>query len=72
MDSIDKKESSGPEGYQLNEIMQGIANIQNIANEVQGRNDIQERLELVREQANDTVYFVTEINKSQQNMAREK
>lgn len=89
MDSTDGKENGGPEGYQLNEIMSGISNIQNtlanfmlrldsqgrqmdeLAKEVQGRDGIQERLELVQEQANDTVYSVTEINNSQEIMSRE-
>lgn len=88
MDSTDGKENGGPEGYQLNEIMSGISNIQNtlanfmlrldsqgrqmdeLAKEVQGRDGIQERLELVQEQANDTVYSVTEINNSQEIMSR--
>lgn len=42
-----------------------------LAKEVQGRDGIQERLELVQEQANDTVYSVTEINNSQKIMSRE-
>lgn len=41
-----------------------------IAKEVQGWDGIQKRLELVQDQANDTVYSVTEINKSQEIMAR--
>lgn len=38
-----------------------------LAKEAQGRDDIQERPELAQEQANDTVYSVTEMNKSQKN-----
>lgn len=45
--------------------------MEELTKEIRGRNGIQVRLEEVSEQANDTIYSVTELKTSQDKMARE-
>lgn len=45
--------------------------MEELTKEIRGRNGIQVRLEEFSEQANDTIYSVTELKASQDKMARE-
>ena len=42
-----------------------------ITKEIRGRNGIQERLEQEQDQANDTLYLITDVNDLQDKMSRE-
>lgn len=74
------------ENFQLRDIMQGITSIQttkanfmirldgqgkHLKREIRGNHGIQERLEHVQKQANDTLYMVTELENNQKKMERE-
>ena len=75
--------------FQIRDIMNGIANIQNtlanfmlrldgqglhideLTKEIRAKNGINDRLENVQEQANDTLYIITEVQEKQKKMERE-
>ena len=45
--------------------------IDDLTKEVKGKHGMQEQVELVQEQANDTMYTVTELGSNQEKMLRE-